>query len=151
MRITCLLLGAASIFLAQTGTGSIQGTVKDATGAVVPKAKITAVHTATTRQFLSETNEVGFYLFPAMQGGAYQVSVESPGMETWKGELTLVAGQSADVQTILKPGSTATSVTVAGDVTPLVTTNNATLATVIERQRIEQLPLNGRFINTLIL
>jgi len=150
MRIACLLICTAGLGLAQTGTGSIQGTVRDATGAVVPKANVTVVHTATTREYKSVTNEVGFYLLPAMQSGAYQISVEFPGMETWKGALNLIAGQSAAVEIFLKPGSTITTVTVAGDVTPLVTTNSPTLATVIERERIEQLPLNGRFITTLI-
>lgn len=150
MRIGYLLFCAAGICLAQTGTGNIQGTVRDATGAVVAKANVTVVHTATSREYTSVTNEVGFYLLPAMPSGAYQISVESAGMETWKGELNLAAGQSAAVETLLKPGSTTTSVTVAGDVTPLVTTNSATLATVLERERIEQLPLNGRFITTLI-
>ena len=150
MRIASLFLFAVGVCLAQTGTGSIQGTVRDASGAVVPKANVTVVHTATTREYTSVTNEAGFYLIPALQSGGYQISVGSPGMETWKGELNLVAGQSAAVETVLKPGSTVTSVTVAGDVTPLVTTNSPTLATVVERQRIEQLPLNGRFITTLI-
>ncbi|MBM3735754.1 MAG: hypothetical protein FJW39_08200 [Acidobacteria bacterium] len=145
-----LFLAIAALGNAQTGNGSIQGTVRDATGAVIPKAKVKVVHTATARESTSETNEIGFYLFPAMQGGAYELTVEFPGMELWKGQLTLAAGQAAAVESVLKPGATATSVTVAGDVTPLVTTTSPTLATVIERERIEQLPLNGRFITTLI-
>ncbi len=149
-RHLALLLAASALCLGQTGTGNIQGTVKDPSSAVVPKAKVTAVHTATNRDYSTETNEVGFYIFPVMQGGAYQLSIESPGMEAWKANLTLIAGQSAVVEVVLKPGSTATSVTVAGDVTPLLTTNSPTLATVIERERIEQLPLNGRFITNLI-
>src|SRR5262249_25927783 len=141
MRIVRLFLCAAGFCLAQTGTGSIQGTVRDASGAVVPKANVTVVHAATAREYASVTNEAGFYLIPALQSGEYRISIGSPGMETWKGELILVAGQSAAVETVLKPGLTVTSVTVAGDVTPLVTTNSPTLSTVIERQRIEQLPL----------
>jgi len=150
MRFASVFLLTAGITLAQTGTGNIQGTVRDATTAVVPNAKVTVVHTATTREYTSQTNEVGFYIFPAMQSGAYQISVEFAGMETWKGGLTLVAGQQAAVEIVLKPGATATSVTVAGDVTPMLTTTSATIATVVERQRIEQLPLNGRFITTLL-
>jgi hypothetical protein len=148
--ISPLILAASSVLWAQTGTGNIQGTVKDPTGGVVPKANVKALHTATSREYTSVTNEVGFYLFPAMQSGAYQLQAELPGMETWKGNLQLAAGQQAMVDVILKPGATATSVTVAGDVTPLVTTTSATLATVVERERIEQLPLNGRFITTLL-
>lgn len=103
-----LLLLPPSSSLAQTGNGGMQGTVKDSAGAVVPKAKVVVTHTATSREYSSETNEVGFYLFPAMQSGAYQISGEMAGMETWKGNLTLAAGQVAAVDTILKPGSTAT-------------------------------------------
>src|SRR5262249_55741549 len=132
------------------GTGTIEGTVRDASGAVVPKASVKVTHTATNREYASETNEAGVYFIPSLQTGSYQILVESPGMESWKGELNLAAGQAAEVNTTLKPGSTVTSVTVAGDVTPLVTTTSPTLATVVERERIEQLPLNGRFITTLI-
>ncbi len=150
MRLSLLLFSIPVLCWAQTGTGNIQGTVKDVGGAVVPKAKVTIVHSATTRQYPSETNDVGFFLVPALQTGSYQITVESPGMETWKGGLNLLAGQSAQVDPVLKPGATTTSVTVAGDVTPLITTTSPTIATVVERERIEQLPLNGRFITTLL-
>lgn len=150
LRLAGIFLIFSGLAAAQTGTGNIQGTVKDATGAVVPKAKVTAVHTATSREYPNESNEVGFYIFPVMQAGDYTVQVELPGMETWKGQLRLQAGQSAVVDVSLKTGTTVTAVTVAGDVTPLITTTNATISTVIERERIEQLPLNGRFITNLI-
>ncbi|HUS07082.1 MAG TPA: carboxypeptidase-like regulatory domain-containing protein [Bryobacteraceae bacterium] len=139
MRLVYLFFWVAAVSLAQTGTGNIQGTVKDVADAVVPNATVKVLHTATNRQYQSLTNEVGFYLLPSLQTGAYQITVESPGMESWKGSLTLVTGQSAQVDPVLKPGATATSVTVAGDVTPLVTTNSATISTVLERERIEQL------------
>ncbi|MFN7925830.1 MAG: carboxypeptidase-like regulatory domain-containing protein [Bryobacteraceae bacterium] len=150
MRLVAALLSVTALCLAQTGNGNIQGTIKDPSGAIVPKAKVTALHTSTNREFKTETNEVGFYLLPSVPGGAWQLSVELAGMETWKGTLTLVAGQSAVVDALLKPGTTTTAVTVAGDVTPLITTNSPTLATVIERERIEQLPLNGRYITNLL-
>ncbi|MBM3734599.1 MAG: TonB-dependent receptor, partial [Acidobacteria bacterium] len=141
---------SAALLLAQTGTGKIQGTVRDATGAVMPAVKVTINHTQTSRQFSTTSNEVGFYLFPSVQTGAYEITVEAAGMETWKGALTLQVGQAAEVNPSLKVGATATEVTVAGDVTPLVTTTSPTLANVVERARIEQLPVNGRFIQNLI-
>jgi len=150
MKIVWIAIAAATFALAQTGTGNIQGTVTDATGAVVPRAKILATHTATAREYSNVTNETGFYLFPTMQSGEYVVQVELPGMETWKGQLRLAAGQSAVINVSLKTGSTTTSITVAGDVTPLVTTNSPTLSTVVERERLEQLPINGRFVTTIL-
>lgn len=150
MRTIWLIVAASAAAFAQTGTGNIQGTVTDATGAVVPRAKVTATHTATTREYNNVTNEIGFYLFPTMQSGDYVIQVELPGMETWRGQLRLVAGQSAVINVSLKTGSTTTQITVAGDVTPLVTTNSPTLATVVERERIEQLPINGRFVTNIL-
>jgi hypothetical protein len=135
---------------AQTGTGSIQGTVSDATGAVLPGATVTATHTETARRYTTTSTDVGFYIFPSVQVGQYQVTVEAAGMESWKGELTLQVGQRAEVNPTLRVSGTATEITVAGDVTPLVTTTNPTLANIVERERIEQLPTNGRFITNLI-
>jgi len=145
-----ILLITAGLGFSKTGTGNIQGVVKDATGAVVPSATVTIVHTATGGQNKTQTNEVGFYFFPSIQVGEYQISVESAGMDAWKGALSLLAGQSAVVEPVLKLGTTATAVTVAGDVTPLITTTSPTVATVVEHTRIEQLPLNGRNITTLL-
>src|SRR5438552_13677731 len=145
-----ILLITAGLGFSQTGTGNIQGVVKDATGAIVPSAKVTIVHTATGGQNQTQTNEVGFYFFPSIQVGEYQISVESAGMDSWKGTLNLLAGQSAEVEPVLKLGATVTAVTVAGDVTPLITTTSPTVATIIEHTRIEQLPINGRNITTLL-
>jgi hypothetical protein len=144
------LLVVAAGSWAQTGTGGIQGTVKDASGAMVPGAKVAITHTPTTRQYNTITTEVGFYLFPSVQMGPYQITVEAPGMEPWKGELVLQVGQIAEVNPQLKIASTTTEVTVAGNVTPLITTTSPTLANIVERARIEQLPVNGRLIQNLI-
>ena len=137
--------------LAQTGAGKIQGTVRDASGAVVPGAAVTAVHVDTARQYQTRTNEVGFYLFPSVQMGRYKISIAASGMDTWEGELLLQVGQTAVVDAALKVAAATTQITVAGDVTPLVTTTGATLGNILERERIEQLPLNGRFLQSLVM
>src|SRR5438309_8445510 len=152
---TCLLRWllvflSATLCWSQTGTGNIQGTVKDASGSIVPKARVVLLHTATNRQYTTETTDVGFYLFPSVELGGYQLTITSAGMETWKGQLHLLAGQTAEVNIALKVGTTATSVDVPADVTPLVTTTSATLATVVEPERIEQLPVDGRYIDQIL-
>ena len=142
---------ASVLVRAQTGTGSIQGTVRDTTGAVIPGAKVVLVQSQTAVTFSGQTNSAGFYVFPAVQRGPYELTVESAGMETWKASLTLVVGQAAQIDATLKVGQTGTAITVAGDVTPLVTTTGPTLSNVLERERIEQLPINGRFLQNLVL
>ncbi len=154
-RYTCfvlLLVVALSPWpaAAQTGAGSVQGVVRDVTGAVLAGAKLGLTHVETARQHETTTNEIGFFLFPSIQPGKYKITSQAPGMQPWEGELVLQVGQTAVVEPQLKVGATTTEITVVGDVTPMVTVTSATLGNVVERARIEQLPLNGRFIQTII-
>src|SRR5207247_7145405 len=135
---------------AQSGPGNSKGTVKVSTGAVIPNAKVEVVQTQTALKHDTTTNSAGFYVFPSVLIGQYKLTVEAPGMETWNAALTLQAGQTAEVNPELKVGATSTQVTVVANVTPLVTTTDGTVATVVERPRIEQLPLNGRNVDSLV-
>src|SRR5438067_6883549 len=116
--VLALLLVAVAIGWAQTGTGNIQGTVKDATGALIPSAKLTLIHIATARQYTTQTNNVGFFLFPSIPVGAYEIVAEAPGMEAWKAQVTLISGQTAELSPSLKVGTTSTQVEVAANITP---------------------------------
>src|SRR5690242_14366100 len=93
---------AAAVLLAamlpgQTGSSSIQGTVRDATQAVVPHVKVVIIHTATARRSESSTNNVGFYLFPSLPAGEYHLEVDAPGMEKWQGSFVAQVGEQAVV------------------------------------------------------
>src|SRR5215470_20159437 len=145
-----LALGLLARLHAQTGVGQIQGTVTDLTGAVVPRASVILENVRTENRFDTVTNESGFYTFPSLSAGDYKLTISAPGMQKWEGTATLVAGQRGVIDVTLSVGRAAEQVTVAGDVTPLLTTTSPTVATVVERQRIEQLPLNGRSIQTLL-
>lgn len=136
--------------LAQTGVGKIQGTVRDASSAVVPGANVTAIHTLTAREFRTTTSEIGFYVIPSLQPGPYRVRIESAGMEPFSGEFVLQSGQTAVVDAALAVGSTATEVVVKADAAPLVTTTAATLANVTDRARLDQLPISGRMFQSLV-
>ena len=148
--LVLFFLASAWAVRAQTGSGNIKGTVKDSTGAVIPNAKVEVVQTQTALKHDTTTNSAGFYVFPSVLIGQYKLTVEAPGMETWNAALTLQAGQTAEVNPELKVGATSTQVTVVANVTPLVTTTDGTVATVVERARIEQLPLNGRNVDSLV-
>ena len=150
--LACLVLAVLFVSLApaQTGTGNVKGVVKDPTGAAIAGANITITHVVTTRRYDSVTNDVGFFLFPSLQNGSYKLTIRAAGMQTWEGELLLQVGQTAVIEPELRLGTMVAEVTVVGDVTPLITTSAPTLGNVVERARLEQLPLNGRFIQTLI-
>ena len=142
-------LAGAGLLPAQYSAGRIQGTVRDTTGAVIPKSKISAQMIATGTEFSAESNSAGLYVFPTLQPGKYRLIVEAPGMEKWQGNLDLLAGQEATLDPTLKVGGAATSVSV-GDVAPLVIDSTPTLSNVTERERIEQLPMNGRDPTTIV-
>ena len=76
--------------------------------------------------------------------------MSAPGLQKWEAQATLHAGQEAVINAALQVAQSAEQVTVAGNVTPLLTTASATLATTVERERIDQLPLNGRSIQSLL-
>src|SRR5574340_688587 len=149
--LVLLTLVSALKLMAQTGSGTVQGIVKDASSAVVAGADVTIVHTATSRKYSTTTNDVGFFGFPPVQSGSYEITVGAPGMQSWAGKFLLIVGQTAQISPVLQVGAVTTQITVAGEVAPLVTTSDATLSRNLERARIEQLPQNGRNIASLAL
>ena len=150
VSIFVLLALFAAAASAQTGSAQLQGTVRDSSGAVLPGARLLLEQKATGTTIESESTESGAYLFPSLRPGDYRLTVHAPGMEAWQADATLQVGQSAQIDPLLKVGASTETITIAGDVTPLVTTTSGTLANVLERERLEQLPLNGRFLHELI-
>ena len=114
----------------QTGVGQIQGTVTDSSGAVVPNANVTLRRVQTGEEFKTTTSATGFFTFPTLRAGLYEITVSVPGMKKWEGQVSLQVGQTAVVDPALAVAGVAEQVTIAGDVTPLVTTTSPTLATV---------------------
>lgn len=150
-RFALLAALFALTLTAQTGSGRVQGTVKDSSGASIPGAAVSIVNTATMVENSTKTNDVGLFVFPPVVPGNYTLTAQSPGMETWKGTFLLQVGQTAEISPVLKVGAVTTQVTVAGEVAPLVATSDATLSRDLEHARIEQLPVDGRNIAQTVL
>jgi len=141
-----VLTGVAS---AQT-FGSITGEVTDPSGAIVPNVIVTVTNTETSVARTTATNTSGLYVFPDLVPGTYSVKVQTPGFRTSvKGGITLQVQQTARVDFALDVGEANQTVEVAANAA-LLTTENATVGTVIEEQRIEDLPLNGRSYFSLV-
>src|SRR6266852_1374788 len=135
--------------LAQTG-GSITGEVKDQTGAVAPNAPVTVTNSKTNVARSTATNSAGIYSFPDLTPGTYQVKVAAPGFETVvKTNIELQVQQTARVDFSLSVGQTSNTVEVSAS-GALLSTENATVGTVVEEKRISELPLNGRNFFSLV-
>ncbi len=138
-----LFVAAVPVF-AQLPTGTILGTVKDASGALVPGATVTAqnVETGTTRSTL--TDETGGYRLAALPVGSYDLRVELAGFKstTQKG-LVLNVGQEAVLNFSLEIGTPLQEVVVSAEA-PLVNTTTASLGGLVNEEKLAELPLNGR-------
>jgi hypothetical protein len=143
-----IALGSISAF-AQSGAGSIQGTVTDATGAVIPGASIHVVNQATSVAADTKSNDVGFYQVPDLFTGSYSVTVTAPGMKTYKTAIELLVAQSAVIHPTMTAGAVSEQVEVNANMVQLTTTDNGTLTATLENDRINQLPMNGRMLLTL--
>lgn len=132
--------------LGQSGAGSIQGTVSDPSGAVIPNAVIHVVNQATGVAVDAKSNSVGFYQVPSLFTGNYKVTITSPGMKTYVTSIELLVAQNAVINATLTAGSVTQQVEVAADTVQLTTTDNGTISSTLENARINQLPMNGRNI-----
>src|SRR5688572_21521973 len=127
------VLACVPVF-AQT-LGTITGEVKDASGAVIPGVTVTAQNNATNAIREGTSNEAGAYSFPAMQPGTYTVKAELAGFNTVQNTAELHVEQTLRLNFTMQIGTLSETAEVTG-VAPLITTENATVGTVIENRRI---------------
>jgi Carboxypeptidase regulatory-like domain len=144
VQITC------SAALAQSGAGSIQGTVTDPAGAVIPSADITVTNQATNSSVRTTTNNVGFYQVPGLFTGSYVVTASARGMKTYERFVDLLVGQAAVINVPMTTGSVTQQVTVSANAVQLTTPDSGVISSTLENARINQLPMNGRNLITLV-
>jgi len=150
----CLLIGVlllSGTTIAQLSTASLAGAVRDASGAVVPGAKIELRNVATSVEHTTTANGTGAYFFADLIPGNYTVQASAPSFAVQKvPEFTLTVGQAATIDFSLTVGSESTVVTVQA-ATPQLETSSANLGTVIGTQQVNDLPLNGRDFTQLLI
>jgi hypothetical protein len=132
-------------------TGSISGQVTDTSGAAVAGAKVTATSEAAGVKLIATTNGTGFYSFPSLAVGSYDLNVSQTGFKTTIINSVLVqVGQNVAANAALQVGEIAQSVTVTADV-PLLRTTESTVSTVVDQNLIANLPLSGRRYTDFVL
>ena len=139
----CTFLLSGSLALAQAPSGTITGTVTDSTGAVIPSAPVTITNKATGAARSVPANATGIYSAPALQPGDYSVRVELQGFRTLQRDASVAAGSTTTVDMALTLGATQEVVTVEA-ASAQVNYETHAVQGVVERQTIQELPLNGR-------
>jgi hypothetical protein len=147
-RLLFLIFIAATPALAQDA--QLSGRVTDPSGAVIANAKIEVRNQATSASRATTTNADGLYVVPFLAPGVYTISADANGFKRFEQrEVKLEAAQQGTIDLKLEVGSSAEAVTVNGDI-PLINTSDASVSTVVDRQFVENMPLNGRTLQSLI-
>jgi hypothetical protein len=143
-----ILLTMPSSLTAATAT--LSGRVRDTTGAVVPGAKVDAVNQQTGGQHSVLANDQGLYVISNVAPGVYAVTCQASGFSTLqKRDVEVHVAEVVTMDLTLRVGELAQTVTVEAGRT-LVKQQSAQVDTLVDRQFIENLPLNGRSFNTLV-
>ncbi|MGO9088792.1 MAG: carboxypeptidase regulatory-like domain-containing protein [Terriglobales bacterium] len=147
----CLLLVAfPSRSLAQEFRATLTGLVTDPTGAVVPKAKITATNVETGSTYTDVTTNAGVYYMPYVVPGTYKVKVEAQGFKTAiQDNVLLLAGKYFGQNFKLEVGSFHETMEVTA-APPLLETENASGGTILDEKTLQNVPVNGRQVYMMI-
>src|SRR5665213_1706920 len=144
------LLLSSSRANAQLSSAAINGTVRDATGAVVPGAQVKLKATSTGTERTTQSNSVGNYAFIDVAPGSYAMEVTRQGFSTMQqNSFVLYVNQTATFNFSLAVGTQVQRVTVAAASAQLET-STANLGTVINQTEVTSLPLNGRNFTQLL-
>ena len=149
LRFTPLFLVAASLLIAgplyaQLGTGTISGTVFDQSGAVLPGANITVTNGGTGFVRSTVSSETGDYNLRGLLPATYELTVELGGFRKFvQPAITLQVDQNARIDVRLQVGSANEIVTVT-EQSPLLTSEQSSVGSVVDQKKIVDLPLNGR-------
>ncbi|TMI28480.1 carboxypeptidase regulatory-like domain-containing protein [Candidatus Bathyarchaeota archaeon] len=140
-RVTFLFVMFAAGVQAQTNQGSIAGTVFDPSGAVVAGAKITALSTDTGARYEVASSDAGYFVFPHLNVGTYDVTVGAAGFKTatYKGVVVQVGTISA-LDAKLEAGAVTQIITVDADA-PRLQTESSEIGTVVNPKELTDLPL----------
>jgi hypothetical protein len=143
--VAAIFCASAAYAQAQSNAADVQGFVRDPQGAVVQNATVMARNPATNTSRTATTNAEGFYQIVNLPPGDYEVTVEAANFKrAVLPAITLTVGQRADLDIPLEIGQIGESVTVTSANTEVIETSRTAVATTIDQQRIENLPINER-------
>jgi hypothetical protein len=142
------LIASPAALRAQSTFGTLVGTVKDKSGAVIPEAVVVATETATSISHTVVTDSAGNYEIPNLLPGNYRVSVKKEGFEEYvRGSIPLDARVIVRVDAELQVGTTHVLMEVKAT-PPVITTETGTVSATVDHSALDELPVNYRAVDT---
>ncbi|PWU03633.1 MAG: hypothetical protein C5B51_18560 [Terriglobia bacterium] len=143
------MIAGCAYVSAQT-TATISGIVLDQGGGSVPDATLVITNLDTDQGRTAKTDVSGLYYVPALSPGKYKVTASAPGFGTAiQQEITLTVGLQQVLNFALRPQQVSEQIEVRGEAA-VVQTSNASIAELVDSQKVRALPLNGRSFDQLI-
>ena len=150
-NLALVILVAAALPLRAATGGSISGTVADPTGAVIPGAAVSLINTAQLTTYQAISDEAGFYSFPNLPVGHYDLTFSATGFTTRKRmDLAVDTDSALRVDATLSVAARSDAVVVTADPQVEVDTSSTHLGEVISGSQMTDLPLNGRSYTDLL-
>jgi Carboxypeptidase regulatory-like domain/TonB dependent receptor len=143
--ILCLCLLATATPAQTIVTGGINGTVTDASGAVVPGVALTLTNNATGDVFNTTSTSTGGYVFSLLKPGDYTLKATKGDFKTISQKVTVLLGQNSTVNLSMELGASTTTVEVTGE-GQLLQTENANIATTFDTRTVQNIPNPGNDI-----
>ena len=145
------LLLCRPVLLAQSTSASLTGRVTDPSNARIVDAKVVAISSGTNVGYKTITNDSGEYYLSNLPPGLYRLEIEKAGFKRLvRPDVILHLQDALEINFEMTVGPATESVTVKGG-TPAVNTESATVSTVIDGDFVDNLPLNGRSFQTLLM
>jgi carboxypeptidase family protein/TonB-dependent receptor-like protein len=151
VTVAQLIFGCAlCAVICSAQNAQVSGLIQDPSAAKVAGAEITVRNEETGGKRVTTSNREGYYSVFSLRPGSYRISVHATGFEAIvRDDMKLDVAEKARLDFTLRIGDSHTEVTVHGG-PPLINTEDASVGTVIGRDIIDQMPLNGRGIQSLI-
>lgn len=148
--LCAFFLSASSGLYGQISTATVNGTLRDSSGSVIPGANLVIKNVATSVENRTVTNDAGLYVFLSIQPGQYTLEAAKTGFRTNRlSAFNLAVGQTATLDLILEVGSVEQSVNVEA-IGAEVQSSTSEIGAVVAREQVVDLPLNGRNFTQLL-
>src|SRR6266568_2976864 len=140
LYLLALLVFLPSLGFAQADTGTITGTVRDTSGAVVPDAMVTVRNAATGATRTAQTGGDGVYTFPALPPTLYDLTISKAGFADYKAQATVTVASHITLDAQLSVSQVSTTIEVVAVPAAEVNTQTQEISQIVTPDQVANLP-----------